>query len=58
MMVGKNLCLRLWKFVIRLIINVPDIDAIYVQRKKAWRQDSSVPNLHHKHDCMFSVGDL
>ena len=40
-------------------IDVPDMDATYLQRKKARKQDSSVSNLHHyKHDCLFSVVDL
>jgi hypothetical protein len=43
----------------KLDIDVPDMDATYVQRKKVRQQDSSVSNLHHyKHDCLFSVVDL
>ncbi|RZC26002.1 hypothetical protein D0Y65_004609 [Glycine soja] len=42
-------------------IDVPDLDAPYVQGKKPRRHatTSSVSNLHHyKHDCLFSVLDL
>ncbi|KAK2427226.1 zinc finger MYM-type protein [Trifolium repens] len=43
----------------KLDIDVPDMDATYVQRKKPRKQDPSVSNLHHyKHDCLFSVVDL
>ncbi|XP_057428022.1 uncharacterized protein LOC130721274 [Lotus japonicus] len=42
-------------------IDVPDLDALFVQGKKPRRHaiTSSVSNLHHyKHDCFFSVLDL
>ncbi|XP_058739937.1 uncharacterized protein LOC131612140 [Vicia villosa] len=45
----------------KLDIDVPDMDASYVQGKKPRRHatTSSVSNLHHyKHDCLFNVLDL
>ncbi|PNX86157.1 HAT family dimerization domain containing protein [Trifolium pratense] len=55
----EKLVTKVVKVCNNLDIDVPDMDATYMQRKKPRKQDPSVSNLHHyKHDCLVNVVDL
>ncbi|CAM8942367.1 unnamed protein product [Rhodiola kirilowii] len=55
----ENLLCKVVEICKRLDIDVPEMDATYMQRKKARTSDASFFNLnHYKHDCLFSVVDL
>ncbi|CAM8906239.1 unnamed protein product [Rhodiola kirilowii] len=55
----ENLLCKVIEICKRLDIDVPEMDATYIQRKKARTSDASFSNLnHYKHDCLVSVVDL